>query len=117
VLPAGEKWSFELKLDGYRCIAVKRGKEGTLFSRHKKVLNKLFPILVAALGLLADDFVLDGELVALNYTREAFLSASADQPVPRSSSILLRIRFAKPQWRVACEFATFASAQEAGKPA
>jgi ATP-dependent DNA ligase len=25
-LPAGEKWVFELKLDGYRCIAAKRGK-------------------------------------------------------------------------------------------
>ena len=32
-------WAFELKLDGYRCIAVKHGKEVTLISRHKKVLN------------------------------------------------------------------------------
>ena len=24
-LPAGEKWTFEIKFDGYRCIAVKRG--------------------------------------------------------------------------------------------
>jgi ATP-dependent DNA ligase len=35
-LPSGEKWGFELKLDGYRCIAVKRGKEVALFSRHRK---------------------------------------------------------------------------------
>ena len=27
-LPAGEKWSFEIKFDGYRCIAVKRWKGG-----------------------------------------------------------------------------------------
>jgi ATP-dependent DNA ligase len=26
-LPAGEKWSFEIKLDGYRCITVKRALE------------------------------------------------------------------------------------------
>ena len=42
-LPTGEKWTFEIKLDGYRCIVVKAGQEVTLFSRHKKVLNRRFP--------------------------------------------------------------------------
>ena len=65
-LPAGEKWTFEIKFDGYRCIAVKRGKEVTLFSRHQKVLNKRFPEVVDALASLEGDFVLDGELVALD---------------------------------------------------
>jgi hypothetical protein len=51
-LPAGEKWAFELKLDGYRCIAVKRGKEVTLFSRHRKVLNQPFPGVINALASL-----------------------------------------------------------------
>ena len=65
-LPAGEKWTYEIKFDGYRCIAVKRGKDVTLFSRHEKVLNGRFPGVVDALVLLDGDFVLDGELVALD---------------------------------------------------
>ena len=65
-LPAGEKWSFEIKLDGYRCIAVKRALEVTLFSRHNKVLNRRFPGVVKTLGSLKGDFALDGELVALD---------------------------------------------------
>jgi bifunctional non-homologous end joining protein LigD len=65
-LPAGEKWTLEIKFDGYRCIAVKRGSEVHLFSRHKKVLNKRFPMVVEALTQLDGDFVLDGELVALD---------------------------------------------------
>jgi ATP-dependent DNA ligase len=65
-LPAGEKWTFEIKLDGYRCIAVKRGGEVTLFSRHQKLLNGRFPGVVDALASLKGDFVLDGELVAFD---------------------------------------------------
>ena len=65
-LPAGEQWTFEIKFDGYRCIVVKRGREVTLFSRHEKVLNRRFPRVVEALASLDGDFVLDGELVALD---------------------------------------------------
>jgi ATP-dependent DNA ligase len=65
-LPTGEKWVFEIKLDGYRCIAVKQGKEIALFSRHKKVLNRRFPGVVDALASLKGDFDLDGELVVLD---------------------------------------------------
>jgi DNA ligase D-like protein (predicted ligase) len=65
-LPTGENWTFEIKFDGYRCIAVKRGREVTLFSRHKKGLNKRFPSVVEALASLGSDFVLDGELVAFD---------------------------------------------------
>ena len=65
-LPTGENWTFEIKFDGYRCIAVKRGREVALFPRHTKVLNKRFPGVVDAFASLDGDFVLDGELVALD---------------------------------------------------
>jgi bifunctional non-homologous end joining protein LigD len=65
-LPEDEKWRFEIKFDGYRCIAVKRGSELTLFSRNEKVLNDRFPKVVDALESIDGDFVLDGEMVALD---------------------------------------------------
>jgi DNA ligase D-like protein (predicted ligase) len=65
-LPTDERLMFEIKFDGYRCIAVKRGREVTLFSRNQKVLNKRFPKVVEALAALKGDFVFDGELVAID---------------------------------------------------
>jgi ATP-dependent DNA ligase len=65
-LPPGDNWTFEIKFDGYRCVAVKSGREVTLFSRHKKVLTRRFPGVVEIIASLEGDFVLDGELVALD---------------------------------------------------
>ena len=65
-LPEDGRWRFEIKFDGYRCIAVKRASEITLFSRNRNVLNDRFPNVVDALRLMDGDFVLDGEIVALD---------------------------------------------------
>jgi bifunctional non-homologous end joining protein LigD len=65
-LPSDEKRTFEIKFDGYRCIAVKRGREVTLFSRNQKVLNKRSQRWWRALTSLKGDFALDGELVVLD---------------------------------------------------
>jgi bifunctional non-homologous end joining protein LigD len=65
-LPEDGRWKFEIKFDGYRCIAVKRGSEVILFSRNKNVLNDRFPNVVDALRLMDGEFVLDGEIVALD---------------------------------------------------
>ncbi len=65
-LPENENWRFEIKFDGYRCISVKKGPEVTLFSRNKNVLNDRFPDVVDGLRLIDGDFVLDGEIVALD---------------------------------------------------
>ncbi len=65
-LPEETTWTFEIKFDGYRCIAVKDDDEVSLFSRNENVLNARFPNVVAALRELPGSFTLDGEIVALD---------------------------------------------------
>jgi bifunctional non-homologous end joining protein LigD len=65
-LPAGDDWTFEIKFDGYRCLAVKTGTKASLLSRNGKRLNDRFPEVAAAVAELPGDFTLDGEIVALD---------------------------------------------------
>ncbi|MFN2508152.1 MAG: non-homologous end-joining DNA ligase [Chthoniobacterales bacterium] len=65
-LPEEGDWTFEIKFDGYRCIALKEGEDVTLLSRNENILNSRFPNVVEALVTLPGDFALDGEIVALD---------------------------------------------------
>ncbi len=58
-------WIFERKLDGIRCIAIKDGSGVSLMSRTAHRMNDQFGEVAEALEREpAEDFVLDGELVA-----------------------------------------------------
>lgn len=61
----GPGWFYEIKLDGYRAIAVKSGRLN-LFSRRHKSFNNQYPYLVEALADLPEGTVVDGEVVALD---------------------------------------------------
>jgi bifunctional non-homologous end joining protein LigD len=64
---ATQSWLYELKLDGYRCIAVKQApKKAQLFSRNQNLFNLKFPTIVTALQEIEPETVLDGEIVALD---------------------------------------------------
>ncbi|HTA12466.1 MAG TPA: ATP-dependent DNA ligase [Solirubrobacteraceae bacterium] len=65
-LPEGEEYSYEVKLDGFRCLAfvdtpfgARGGREVFLQSRNGKPLGRYFPELVFPAGR----YVLDGEIV------------------------------------------------------
>jgi ATP-dependent DNA ligase len=64
VLPSGPKWVYEPKWDGFRCLALKDGKNVTLSSKSGKSLNRYFPDIVSMLeNIEAPRFLLDGELL------------------------------------------------------
>ncbi len=65
-LPNESNWTFEIKFDGYRCLALKIGDEVQLFSRNENILNARFPNVVEALRKVPGDFAIDGEIVALD---------------------------------------------------
>jgi ATP-dependent DNA ligase len=58
-LPQGEQYTYEIKLDGFRCLAFVDGDQAFLQSRSGKPLGRYFP----ELQLPAGRYVLDGEIV------------------------------------------------------
>jgi DNA ligase D-like protein (predicted ligase) len=65
-LREGPEWVYEVKLDGYRAIAVKFENKVSLFSRRRKSFNQQYPYIIEALSDLPNGAVIDGEIVALN---------------------------------------------------
>ena len=63
-LPLGEGWWYEPKWDGFRCIAIRDGREVILQAKSGKPLGRYFPEIVTRLAALATPtFALDGELL------------------------------------------------------
>lgn len=66
-LPDGPEWWYELKLDGYRALIIKDGSKVQVRSRNDKDLARMYPSLViAAKKLLAEQAIIDGEVIALD---------------------------------------------------
>jgi len=60
-LPEGPDWAYELKLDGYRALAIKSYGVAHLRSRNNKTFDGKYPAIVQALAKLPDETVIDGD--------------------------------------------------------
>jgi ATP-dependent DNA ligase len=65
-LPEGSDWFYEVKLDGYRCLAGRDAAKVTLWSRRQNLFTDQFPQIARACERIPKDTLLDGEIVALD---------------------------------------------------
>ena len=65
-LPHGQEWLYEVKFDGYRCLAGRDSTGVTLWSRRENLFTKQFPHIAQACERLPSNTLLDGEIVALD---------------------------------------------------
>jgi len=84
-LPVGEEWVYEVKLDGFRCVAFVDGDETFLQSRNGKPLGRYFPELVLPDGR----YVLDGEIVVRDADGHEDFDALGQRIHPAASRIQL----------------------------
>ena len=64
-LPEGADWLYEIKLDGYRVLAIKTEGDVRLRSRNDNDFTFRYAQIASALDALPDETVIDGEVVAL----------------------------------------------------
>ena len=97
-MPTGA-WIYEIKLDGYRALALRGGNETRILSRNQKDLGKKFPAIADSIAALdVQDAIIDGEIVALDdkgrpsfQLLQGFDMGMARPPIPFYAFDLLRL--------------------------
>jgi ATP-dependent DNA ligase len=84
-LPVGEEYAYEIKLDGFRCLAFVDGDEIFLQSRNGRPLGRYFPELTFPAGR----YVLDGEIVVRDATGREDFDALVQRIHPADSRVEL----------------------------
>jgi ATP-dependent DNA ligase len=86
-IPVGERWQYEPKWDGFRCLLARDGEKITMTSKSGQDLTRYFPEVASAAVLLPERrFVVDGELV-VQIGREFSFDALLQRIHPAASRI------------------------------
>lgn len=92
--PGKGNWLYEIKLDGFRTLACKSGKEAYLFSRNQNDLSEKFPEIRDELKMLkAKEAVLDGEVVALDENGKSSFQLLQGSDSPRDKTSIFYYAF------------------------
>src|SRR5829696_621468 len=65
-LPDGGQWTYEVKFDGYRCLAGTRSNGVALWSRRGNGFTTRFPEIAKACEKLPADTLIDGEVIVVD---------------------------------------------------
>jgi DNA ligase D-like protein (predicted ligase) len=66
LLPDGDRWTYEAKLDGYRCLGAMHDGKVTLWSRRGNSFTQRFAEIARACDKLPPETLIDGEVVAID---------------------------------------------------
>jgi bifunctional non-homologous end joining protein LigD len=65
-LPEGKEWLYEIKFDGYRCLAGRDSTAVTLWSRRGNHFTNQFPYIARVCEWFPPGTIIDGEIVAMD---------------------------------------------------
>ncbi len=82
-LPSGDQYTYEVKLDGFRCLVFVDGEEAFMQSRSGKPLGRYFPELLFPRGR----YVLDGEIVVRDADGREDFDALGQRVHPAASRV------------------------------
>src|SRR5262245_21827332 len=74
-LPDGGQWTYDAKLDGYRCLAANRDGRAVLWSRRGNGFTHRFAEIARACANLPADTLIDGEVIAIGDDGRCSLNA------------------------------------------
>lgn len=88
--PEGDAWIHEVKLDGYRMLAFKKGNKVSILSRNQRDWTEVFEAIAEEVKKLpVDNLILDGEVVSLDeHNRSSFQLLQNSIELHRASPLL-----------------------------